>query len=143
MKSTLTLAAVLALAGCSQEVPNVPAPAPAPAASTPGASAPAAAAAPALPADKVTIGLSGVDCAETPVAIATLGWDAGALAAGGVSIFVESPGNARKLWAEAGQKDQATTGKWVFEGTTFTLQDRVSGALLAQRSVDKIPCPAK
>ncbi len=74
---------------------------------------------------------------------ATLGWDAGALAAGGVSIFVESPGNARKLWVEAGQKDQATTGKWVFEGTKFTLQDRVSGAVLAIRSVDKIPCPAK
>ena len=138
MKSMLMLAAVLALAGCSQEVPNVPAPAPVPAASAPPADA-----APALPAEKLTVELSGVDCGETPVAIATLGWDAGSLAAGGVSIFVESPGNARKLWVEAGQKDQATTGKWVFEGTKFTLQDRVSGAVLAIRSVDKIPCPAK
>jgi hypothetical protein len=138
MKSMLMLAAVLALAGCSQEVPSVPTPAPVPAASTPAATT-----APVLPADKVTVELSDVDCGETPVAVATLDWDAGALAAGGVSIFVESPGNARKLWVEAGQKDQATTGKWVFEGTKFTLQDRVSGALLAQRSVDKIPCPAK
>ena len=137
MKSMLTLAAVLALTGCSQEVPNLPAPAPVPAASAP------AAAAPALPADKVTLELSDIGCGDTPIAIAALGWDAGALATGGVSIFVESPGNARKLWVEAGQKDQATTGKWVFEGTKFTLQDRVSGAVLAIRSVDKIPCPAK
>jgi len=143
MKSMLTLAAMIALAGCSQEVPNVPTPAPVPAASAPAGSAPAAAEAPALTADKVTVELSDIGCGDTPVAIATLGWDAGALAAGGVSVFVESPGNARKLWVEAGQKDQATTGKWVFEGTRFTLQDRVSGALLAQRSVDKIPCPAK
>lgn len=140
MKWILVFAAVLGMAGCSQEVPNVPAPAPAP---VPAPAAPAAAIAPALPAESVTVELSGVECVETPVAIAAVAWDAGALAAGGVSIFVESPGNARKLWAEAGQKDKATTGKWVFEGTRFTLQDRVSGALLAQRSVDKIPCPAK
>lgn len=138
MKSILALAAVLGLAGCSQEVPNVPAAAPVASATTP-----AAPAAPLLPTDKVKIELSDADCGETPIAIATLGWDAGPLAAGGVSVFVESPGNARKLWVEAGQKDQATTGKWVFEGTKFTLQDRVSGAVLALRSVDKIPCPAK
>jgi|JI8StandDraft_1071087.scaffolds.fasta_scaffold62262_2 hypothetical protein len=140
MKWTLMLAGVLGVAGCSQEVPDVPAPVAAP---VPAASAPAEAVAPALPSENVTVELSGVECGETPVAIATVAWDAGALAAGGVSIFVESPGNARKLWAEAGQKDRATTGKWVFQGTRFTLQDRVSGALLAQRSVDTIPCPAQ
>ncbi len=136
MKRVLMLAALLGLAGCSQEVPNVPAPAPAPAAST-VAAAPVA---DALPADKVSVALSDVDCSGTPVAVATMGWDAGALAAGGVSVFVESPGNPRKLWVEAGQKDTATTGKWVFEGTQFTLQDRVSGAVLARRAVAKIPC---
>ena len=149
MKRVLMLAAVLGLAGCSQEVPNVPAPAPAPAAST--AAAAAAPVTDALPADKVSVALSDVDCSGTPVAVATMGWDAGALAAGGVSVFVESPGNPRKLWVEAGQKDTATTGKWVyaaraeleplvFEGTQFTLQDRVSGAVLARRAVAKIPC---
>lgn len=139
MKRVLMLAALIGLAGCSQEVPNVPAPAPTP---TPAAStaAGAAAVADALPADKVSVALSDVDCTGTPVAVATMGWDAGALAAGGVSVFVESPGNPRKLWVEAGQKDQATTGKWVFEGTQFTLQDRVSGAVLARRVVTKIPC---
>ncbi|MBK6415896.1 hypothetical protein [Thermomonas sp.] len=138
MKRVLMLAALLGLAGCSQEVPNVPAPAPAPAAST--AAAAAAPVTDALPADKVSVALSDVDCSGTPVAVATMGWDAGALAAGGVSVFVESPGNPRKLWVEAGQKDTATTGKWVFEGTQFTLQDRVSGAVLARRAVAKIPC---
>lgn len=139
MKRVLMLATVLGLAGCSQEVPNVPAPAPvpAPAASTATAAAPAA---DALPADKVSVALGDVDCTGTPVAVATMGWDAGALATGGVSVYVESPGNPRKLWVEARQKDTATTGKWVFEGTEFTLQDRVSGAVLARRAVTKIPC---
>lgn len=135
MKRVLMLAALIGLAGCSQEVPNVPAPAPAA-----SAAAATAAVADALPADKVSIALSDVDCSGTPVAVATMGWDAGALAAGGVSVFVESPGNPRKLWVEAGQKDEATTGKWVFEGTQFTLQDRVSGAVLARRAVTNIPC---
>lgn len=137
MKRVLMLTAVLGLSGCSQEVPNVPAPAPAPTASTAASAAPVT---DALPADKVSVALSDVDCSGTPVAVATMGWDAGALAAAGVSVFVESPGNPRKLWVEAGQKDTATTGKWVFEGTQFTLQDRVSGAVLARRAVAKIPC---
>lgn len=140
MKSALLLGVLLAMAGCSQEVPNVPATAVshAPAA----APTPAAAAAePELPVGDVSVALSAVDCKESPIAVATVSWDAGTLAAGGVAVFVESPGNARKLWVEAGQKDAATTGKWVFEGTRFTLQDRVSGAVLARRSVDAIPCP--
>lgn len=142
MKRVLMPAVLLGLAACSQEVPNVPAPAaPAPAASAgPAAAAPAA---DALPGDKVTVTLAEVDCTGTPVAVATMGWDAGALAAGGVSVFVESPGNPRKLWVEAGQKDKATTGKWVFEGTRFTLQDRLSGEVLARRAVSKIPCPKR
>ncbi len=137
MKWMLTLLVALGFAGCSQEVPNVPpphTPAPVPAA--------AASAAPALADEKVTVVLSGAECGEPPVAIATVDWDAGTLAPGGVAVYVESPGNARKLWVEAGPKDVATTGKWVFAGTKFTLQDRVSGALLAQRSVDTIPCPS-
>ena len=71
MKRVLMLAAVLGLAGCSQEVPNVPAPAPAPAAST--AAAAAAPVTDALPADKVSVALSDVDCSGTPVAVATMG----------------------------------------------------------------------
>ena len=140
MKQAIIIVGVLCLAACSQEVPSPPAPAPVPA---PATAQQVQAAASRLSPDKFAIALTDVDCTAAPVAIAHVTWAAGALAADGVSIYVESPGNARKLWAEAGQKDKATTGKWVFEGTRFTLQDRVSGALLAQRSVDKIPCPAK
>lgn len=142
MNRILMLVVAASLAGCSQEVPNVPAlaPAPAPVASTATA---VTSAADALPAEKVSVALSDVDCTGTPVAVATMRWDAGALAAGGVSVFVESPGNPRKLWVEAGQKDEATTGKWIFEGTQFTLQDRVSGAVLARRAITTIPCQKK
>lgn len=144
--------AALALAACSQEVPNLPA---TPAATTATTANTPAAGAPGIdsprldppspdriPADAFTVTLSDVDCSEAAVAVATVRWDAGTLAAGGVSVFIESPQNPRKLWADAAKKDEATTGKWVFEGSRFTLQDRESGAVLAQRTVDKIPCPS-
>lgn len=134
---------VMMLAACSQEVPNLPAPAGTPAQVATSAQPPQAPpqVVDRIPAGAFTVELSDMDCSETPVAVAKVRWDAGSLAAGGVSIFVESPQNPRKLWAEAVQKDEATTGKWVFEGSRFTLQDRISGAVLAQRTVDKIPCP--
>jgi hypothetical protein len=138
------LLTALSLAACSQEVPNIPSATPVP---TPGTtqadpSTKAAPSAERIPANAFTFVLSDVDCSQTPVAVATVKWDAGVMAAGGVSIFVESPDNPRKLWAEAAQKDQATTGKWVFAGSRFTLQERATGVVLAQRTVDRIPCPS-
>ena len=140
----LSLAVSLILAACSQEVPNPPQSAPvAPsAASQPVARTPAAPIVERIAANDFTLALSDKDCSSQPVAVATVRWDAGSLAPGGVSVFVESPGNARKLWLEAGPKDEAKTGKWVFEGSRFTLQSRETGDVLAQRSVDRIACPA-
>lgn len=146
MKKAISIALTAGLlAACSQEVPNIPAKRVVPNADVARVDA-ARTDTPTverIPADAFTFVLSGVDCSQTPVAVATVTWDVGTLAASGVSIFVESPGNPRKLWAEEAQKDEATTGKWVFEGTRFTLQDRISGAVLAQRTVDKIPCPSQ
>lgn len=143
MPTALAALMALVLVGCSQEVPNLPASSgkPAQVAASAQIAHPELPVVERIPADAFTVVLSDVDCSETPVAVATVKWDAGTLAPGGISIFIESPQNPRKLWADAVQKDQATTGKWVFEGSRFTMQDRISGAALAQRIVDKIPCP--
>ena len=139
----LSLAVPLILAACSQEVPNLPQSAPV---------TPSRRRSPLretrctilerIAANDFTLALSDKDCSSQPVAVATVRWDAGSLAPGGVSVFVEGPGNARKLWLEAGSRDEAKTGKWVFEGSRFTLQSRETGDVLAQRSVDRIACPA-
>ena len=144
-KAKSILMMTLMFVGCSQEVPNIPVTPPSPTTIEPKQALATAPVVPVdrIPADAFTVVLSDVDCSDKPVAVATVKWDAGADAAGGVSIFVESPQTPRKLWAEASQKDEATTGKWVFEGTRFVLQDRVSGAGIAERTVDTIPCPRK
>ena len=148
MKCLLLPMLSLLLAACSQEVPTEAA-APAPVASaSPAAVAPALAATPvAAPAtaklDSKGFSITVVepDCSNGPVATAIANWDASSLKVAGVAIYVESPGNERKLWMEGGATGQASTGKWVFEKSRFTLQDKASGEVLATHVVDAITCP--
>jgi hypothetical protein len=72
--------------------------------------------------------------------VATVRWDASSLTAGRVAIFVESPGNPRKLWAEGEARGESVTGPWVFDRTQFTLIEKGSGRELAQRTVVATPC---
>lgn len=130
--------ALLCLVACSQEVPSAPSPGPAQAAPV---QAPVAETPDRLGADKFVLVLEGADCSVSPVAAARVHWDAGTLAADGIAVYVESPGNPRKLWMEASAKGEGTTGNWVFPGSRFSLHDRSSGELLAQRIVETIPCP--
>jgi hypothetical protein len=139
MKQAIIIVGVLCLAACSQEVPSPPAPAPVPA---PATAQQVQAAASRLSPDKFAIALTDVDCTAAPVAIAHVTWAAGALAADGVSMSVESPGNARKLWLEGAANGKADSGKWVFPDSRFTLQNRTSGEVLAQHDVGKLACPA-
>lgn len=72
--------------------------------------------------------------------VATVRWDVSSLTVGRVSIFVESPGNPRKLWAEGEARSESVTGPWVFDRTQFTLTEKESGRELAQRIIEATPC---
>ena len=132
------------LAACSQEVPSAPAPS--------GSPPPAATAmagqddCPAPPTSKDDGKLLSITLIDTPVcskataATATAKWDVSPLNVASVSIYVNSPGNDKKLWVEGHATGAETTGPWVFEHTCFTLQNKDTGGVLASRLVDKIPC---
>lgn len=72
--------------------------------------------------------------------VATVRWDAAPMAAERVEIYVESPGNARKLWTNGGVSGEAETGPWVYDQTRFTLSDARSGKVLAERTLQAVPC---
>ena len=72
--------------------------------------------------------------------VATARWDATPMAAERVEIYVESPGNEKKLWTNGGVSGQAETGPWVYDQTRFTLTDAKSGKVLAERTLQALPC---
>jgi hypothetical protein len=152
MIRTVFCAAAIALAGgCSQEVPFA-APAPAPAAPT-VPTAPAAASltddcsaasqdASESPGDDV-FAITLVDkpvCSSAPAATAVAKWNVSAANVAAVSIYVNSPGNPRKLWVDGTATGEQTTGPWVFENTCFSLLNKDTGRVLATRLVGAIPC---
>lgn len=67
-------------------------------------------------------------------------WDVSAQGVSEVALYVESPGNARKLWLNGGATGEEKTGNWVFDQTKFTLKDRLSDKEIAQLTVVAIPC---
>jgi len=48
-------------------------------------------------------------------------WDATALPADGVQIWLQSPGEARKLWTAAAAQGSERTGEWLQNGTKVIL----------------------
>jgi hypothetical protein len=81
------------------------------------------------------------DCdAKGGAIIVTAKWDVTDSGSTGVAIYVESPGNDRKLWLVGGASGESQTGKWVFDKSKFTMLDKESGKLLAQRAVVAVPC---
>ena len=147
----LACAVLMFATACSQEVPSKP---PAPAVVAPAAalaadtaiatlSAPGDSSAVAGPEQlrEFSIELATPDCSSDPVAVATARWDVTARKVTDVAIFVESPGNEAKLWLEGAATGDATTGKWTFANSRFTLRNRVSGEVLATRVVGDLACP--
>lgn len=143
-RSTLLSLSLLCLVACSQEVPQVaapPAPVPTPAVASPAQAADVSGAA-IDTADSAQLSVVFVDkpaCTTGEAATVIVKWDVVALGAKTVSVFVESPANPKKLWVDAGASGEGTTGKWVYDQTRFTVQDRDSGKVLATRLLEK-PC---
>ncbi len=79
--------------------------------------------------------------AKDGAVIATAKWDVSSLGVKEVAIYVESPGNPRKLWLIGSHSGAESTGNWVFDQSRFTLIDRLSKKQLAQLAINAIPCP--
>lgn len=146
MKSKLVaIALLLATAGCGQEAPPAPSANPAPPAEAVAAPAPAPVAVPAAePVGDAVLSVAPGSfraCEATNGAItATAKWDASSKGAAEVAIYVESPGNERKLWLNGGATGESTTGNWVFDQTIFTMVERGTEKPLSQVTVKAVPC---
>lgn len=66
---------------------------------------------------------SSIDLCKHPSGLmsAQVSWDASALPADGVQIWLQSPGEARKLWTAAAAKGSERTGEWLQNGTKVIL----------------------
>lgn len=72
--------------------------------------------------------------------VARARWNVASLGVAQVSIFVESPGNPRKLWVNGGAEGESMTGPWVYDQTRFSMTQSDTGRLLAERTVTAVPC---
>ena len=130
----VALVVLLAVAGCSQEVPSIPqeqAAVPA----EPGAA----------PADVLSFSMTpdsirACDAGDGEIA-SIAKWDVAAQGIREVSIYVVDVEGERKLWLSAGAKGEAATGKWVFPRSRFQLVDRESGKSLSEVEIQSTPCP--
>ncbi len=153
---TTSFLMLIALAGCSKEAPVAPAETPTKTEVPVVADAPQAPAAPTAPATSgapatldsvgdevfsVSPGSFAACNAQNGAVIGTAKWDVIAKGVSEVALYVESPGNAQKLWLNGGSKGEEKTGNWVFDKTRFILKDRLSDKEIAQVTVVAVPCP--
>lgn len=135
------ISVVLSLAACSQEVPQVQrAPAQANQQPEEAAQKPQAQERQAVEHLQITPRSFRTCDTQGGVIAVKASWDVGSINVRNVSIYVESPGNARKLWLEGGASGAEATGVWVFDKTKFTLLDRDSGTVLDEVLVNAEAC---
>ncbi len=67
-------------------------------------------------------------------------WDFSGTPTQEVAIFVTNTGSKPKLWIGGGAQGNARTGRWVYDGTLFTLIDSDTQSPLAQVRIEATPC---
>lgn len=56
-----------------------------------------------------------------------------------VRIYISSPGGPPKVWNVAAPKGEASTGRWMHDGSTITVRSS-KGKLLGVRTLETAPC---
>lgn len=80
-------------------------------------------------------------CPGTPELIAAqVTWDASATGTTGVEIWLQSPGEEKKLWAASGATGSGQTGPWMRAGSTVILLDGRDNTELARIAVGTRSC---
>lgn len=146
MKKTFLLAALtIAMTACNRT--EEPAPTPNPV--NPGASS-----APSSQTEEIAgkqqptylkLDQSVVDlCAHPDGLMATqVSWDASSLPTEGVEVWLQSPGEERKLWAATTPKSTDKTGEWLRNGSKVILINGADKAVLQEIVVTEKACLTK
>lgn len=117
----LTLMFAILIGGCTPDQERPPAAASATESSATGTAGAEAVA--VAPLKYLKLESSTVDLCKHPSGLMStlVSWDASALPADGVQIWLQSPGEARKLWTAAPAKGSERTGEWLQNGTKVIL----------------------
>lgn len=89
----------------------------------------------------LTVSPAIIDLCTVPEGIIAVdvSWDATSTGTDGTQVWLESPGEGRKLWSAAGAKLQARTGVWMRDGSKVILVGN-AGAELAQIQISARTC---
>lgn len=72
---------------------------------------------------------------EGPLIVVHLRWNFEAETEKPVRIYISSPGEVPKLWSITGPKGEASTGRWMHDGSTITVRSS-QGRLLGIRTLE-------
>ncbi len=141
MKYSILIAlSILALCGCQKPAGNEESPAQV-------ASAAAQSPAPASLAKLSENGMLSVDpamvsaCAGSPEAVAAkVKWDASPLGTQGVQIWMQTPGEEKKLWLAGLPVGEDVTGPWLRVGSSITLTNGEDQKELARIVISSNSC---
>lgn len=91
-----------------------------------------------LTVDKARIDL----CSEPEGIVSSLiRWDASASGTQTTQIWLQLPGQSAVLWSQAGAAGQASTGRWLRDGSQVILIDPENDQQLARIKIRALPCP--
>ena len=90
-----------------------------------------------LTVDPATVDL----CKETDGFMASkVSWNASAAGTEGVEVWLQSPGEEKKLWSASGAISSAETGRWLRDGSVVTLVNGEGAKELAKIQITSKPC---
>lgn len=90
-----------------------------------------------LTVDPATVDL----CSQAEgVVAADVSWNASGKARSGVEVWLQGPGEQKKLWSADGAVHAARTGRWLRAGSLVMLVDGETRQELARIQVDARPC---
>lgn len=90
----------------------------------------------------LTVSPAIIDLCRAPEGVVSVdvSWDASSTGTEGTQVWLESPGEGKKLWSQEGAKGEARTGEWMRDGSKVILVGN-AGVELAQIEISARTCP--
>ena len=80
-------------------------------------------------------------CKEPDGAMAAkVSWNASPAGTEGVEVWLQGPGEEKKLWSAGGAVSSAQTGRWLRDGSSVTLVNAENKQELARIQINSRPC---
>lgn len=88
----------------------------------------------------VSPGVANVCGGQTEGMTAKVKWDASSVQTQGVEVWLQAPGEDKKLWSAAGVVGESKTGPWLRPGSAIFLINGENDQELAKVEITATPC---